>query len=151
MVMLKGIPRILTPDLLRVLAQMGHGDEIVIADANFPSASIAKAGPELIRADGHGGVEILKAILQLLPLDMYVSAPASLMDPVEADKKKGLKTPIWDEYKAAMNASEGQTVGVQLIERFQFYEHAKKTFAVVATGETALYANIILKKGVLTN
>jgi len=72
-----------------------------------------------------------------------------LMDPTEADKKRGIKTPIWDVYKEAVNQSEGKTVNVSLIERFEFYRRAEKAFAVVATGETALYGNIILKKGVL--
>uniref|UniRef100_A0A7M5X668 L-fucose mutarotase n=1 Tax=Clytia hemisphaerica TaxID=252671 RepID=A0A7M5X668_9CNID len=149
MVMLKNIPRVLSPDLLSVLARMGHGDEIVLADANFPSASTAKAGPELIRADGHGCMEILKGVLKLLPLDMYVEAPVMLMDPTESDKVKGIKTPIWEEYKAAVNQSEGKNISVSLIERFEFYKRAEKAFAVVATGENALYGNIILKKGVL--
>ena len=102
-----------------------------------------------IRADGHGCADLLKGVLQLLPLDTYVEAPVMLMDPTEADKARGVKTPIWDEYKKLVNESEGKTVGVSLIERFDFYKRAEKAFAVVATGESALYGNIILKKGVL--
>merc|ERR1712189_114470 len=139
MVVLKNIPRILSPELLSVLARMGHGDEIVLADANFPSASVAKAGPELVRADGHGIPGLLKGILFLFPLDTYVDHPVALMDPVPGDKAWGLKTPIWDEYKKIVNETEGKTIDVALVERFEFYERAKKAFAVVATGESALY------------
>ncbi|XP_065053252.1 fucose mutarotase-like [Rhopilema esculentum] len=149
MVILKTIPRILSPELLSVLARMGHGDEIVLADANFPSASVSKAGPELVRADGHDIPSLLKGVLQLLPLDTYVKEPVALMDPVPNDKAAGLKTPIWDEYKKIVNESEGKTINVELVERFAFYERAKTAFAVVATGESALYGNIILKKGAL--
>ncbi|CAI8002520.1 Fucose mutarotase [Geodia barretti] len=149
MVILKGIPRILSPQLLSVIARMGHGDEIVLADANFPSASISRHGPELVRADGHGIPALLKAVTQLMPLDSYVPAPVMLMDLVPDDKKRGLKTPVWDEYKSIINRAEGKVVQVELIERFAFYERAKGAFAVVATGEGALYGNIILKKGVL--
>ena len=87
--------------------------------------------------------------MQLLPLDKYTQAPVSLMDVTDSDKSKGLLTPIWDEYKAAVNSSEGIAVSVELIERFAFYDRAKTVFAIVATGETALYGNVILKKGVL--
>ncbi|XP_065882697.1 fucose mutarotase-like [Dysidea avara] len=149
MVILKNIPRILSPELLSVLSRMGHGDTIVLADANFPSASVCKQGPELVRADGHGIPALLGAILKLLPLDTYVPAPAALMDLVPNDKARGLKTPVWDEYKKLMNAAEGKEIKVNMIERFEFYEVAKKAFAVVATGEGALYGNIILTKGVL--
>ena len=80
---------------------------------------------------------------------MYVEAPVMLMDPTASDKARGIKTPIWDEYKTVVNQSEGKNITVSLIERFEFYKRAEKAFAVVATGETALYGNIILKKGVL--
>eukprot|EP00794_Sanderia_malayensis_P003809 gene3809-4336_t len=149
MVVLKNIPRVLSPELLSVLARMGHGDEIVLADANFPSASVCKEGPELVRADGHGIPSLLKAVLHLFPLDTYVESPIALMDPVPSDKAKGLKTPIWDEYKRLVNEAEGQTINVELVDRFSFYTRAKTCFAVVATGEGALYGNIILKKGAL--
>ena len=149
MVMLKNIPRILSPELLSVLARMGHGDEIILADGNFPSNSIAKAGPELVRADGHGCVNILKAVLELLPIDKYDSTPVNVMEPTHDDKIKGVKTPIWDEFEAAINLSEGRNVTIGQIERFAFYERAKTVFAVVATSEEALYGNIILRKGVL--
>ncbi len=102
-----------------------------------------------MRADGHGIPNLLKGILYLFPLDTYVESPVSLMDPVPNDKARGLKTPIWDDYKKLVNEAEGKTIGVELVERFEFYERAKKAFAVVATGESALYGNIILKKGAL--
>ncbi|XP_045735079.1 fucose mutarotase isoform X5 [Mirounga angustirostris] len=115
MVVLKGVPALLSPELLYALARMGHGDEIVFADVNFPTSSICRCGPEEIRADGLGIPELLEAVLKMLPLDTYVESPSTLAK----------------------------------IERFEFYARAKKAFAVVATGETALYGNLILKKGVL--
>ena len=142
--MLKGIPSILTPDLLKILMEMGHGDTLVIGDGNFPAASIAK-NSQLVRLDGHGVPEILDAILQLFPLDPYVEAPVSLMEVVPGDP---VETPIWDEYAKIVEKHEpGTKIGH--IERFQFYEVAKKAYAVVATGEGALYANVILQKGVV--
>ncbi|XP_065199386.1 fucose mutarotase-like [Sycon ciliatum] len=149
MVVLKGIPRILSPQLLSVLARMGHGDEIVLADANFPTASVCQSGPEMVRADGHDIPAILKAVLQLLPLDAYVPKPAAVMAVVPSDVEKGLKTPVWDTYRTLLNEAEGKKVELEEVERFAFYDRAKAAFAVVHTGETALYGNIILKKGVL--
>ena len=142
--MLKGIPSILTPELLKILMEMGHGDTIVIGDGNFPAASIAK-NSQLVRLDGHGVPEVLDAILQLFPLDPYVEAPVSLMEVVPGDP---VETPIWDEYAKIVEKHEpGTKIGH--IERFQFYEVAKKAYAVIATGEGALYANVILQKGVV--
>ncbi|XP_019626459.1 PREDICTED: fucose mutarotase-like [Branchiostoma belcheri] len=148
MVVLKGIPRILSPELLYVLARMGHGDEIVLADANFPTSSVCSSGPIQVRADGHSIPDLLKAVLQLLPMDTYVESPAAVMDLVPGDKEKGLKTPVWDTYRELLKES-GCTAPLEQVERFAFYDRAKKAFAVVATGETALYGNIILKKGVI--
>ena len=142
--MLKGIPSILSPELLKILMEMGHGDTIVLGDGNFPAASIAK-NSQLVRLDGHGVPEVLDAILQLFPLDPYVEAPVSLMEVVPGDP---VETPIWDEYARIVEKHEPATK-IGHIERFQFYEVAKKAYAVVATGETALYANIILQKGVV--
>ncbi|XP_072026123.1 fucose mutarotase-like [Amphiura filiformis] len=150
MVVLKGVPSILSPDLLHVLACMGHGDEIVLADDNFPSASVASCGPRHIRADGHKIPQLLEAILKLLPLDQYVDAPAFVMELVPSDKAKNLATPVWQTYQKLLNEAEGKQVKVDQIERFAFYERAKKAYAVVATGENALYGNIILKKGVIS-
>ncbi|KAL3863442.1 hypothetical protein ACJMK2_005198 [Sinanodonta woodiana] len=145
---LKLIPSILSPDLLFILASMGHGDEIVLADAHFPTSSICRAGPREVRADGLLIPALLEAVLTLLPLDTYVSKPVALMDRVPADKEKNLTVTIWDTYKDIINKAENQTVGIEMVERFSFYERAKKAFAVVHTGETAQYGNIILKKGV---
>jgi L-fucose mutarotase len=148
--MLKNIPNILSPELLKILMEMGHADEIVIADGNFPSASIAAqtVSGNLIRMDGHGVPEVLKAILQLFPLDPYVDKPVGLMELVPGDT---VKTPIWDEYRGIIQASDesGKFDDFEFIERFEFYERAKKAYAVIATSEAALYANIILKKGVV--
>lgn len=142
--MLKGIPSILSPELLKILMEMGHGDTIVLGDGNFPAASLARDS-QLVRLDGHGVPEVLDAILQLFPLDPYVEAPVSLMEVMPGDP---VETPIWDEYAAIIEKHEpGTKIGH--IERFQFYETAKKAYAIVATGESALYANIILQKGVV--
>ena len=140
--MLKGIPSVLPPDLLKILMEMGHGDEIVIGDGNFPAASCAA---RLVRCDGHTAPEILDAILQLMPLDTYVDAPVSLMQVTPGDN---VATPIWDEFaKIVEKHQPGTKIGQ--IERFQFYDTARRCYAVVSTGETALYANVILQKGVI--
>ena len=142
--MLKGIPNILTPELLKILMEMGHGDTLCIGDGNFPAAAMSK-NSILVRLDGHGVPEILDAILKFFPLDPYVEAPVSLMEVVPGDP---VETPIWDEYAKIVEKHEpGTKIGH--IERFQFYEVAKKAYAIVATGEGALYANIILQKGVV--
>ncbi|WP_105614286.1 L-fucose mutarotase [Vallitalea okinawensis] len=140
--MLKKIPSILSPELLKVLMEMGHGDEIVIADGNFPSASLGK---RLIRLDGHGVPEVLNALLEVMPLDTYVDSPVALMEVVKGDT---YVPDIWDVYKEVIQEKEGDKSIVN-IERFAFYDRAKEAYAVIATGETALYANIILKKGVV--
>ena len=142
--MLKHIPEILTPELLKVLMEMGHGDEIVIADGNFPGAAIAQ---RLIRLDGHGVPELLDAVLALLPLDAYVDAPVSLMEVVPGDTCGTPK--IWDKYKDILHRHEPEHSGIQMVERFAFYEKAKDAYLIIATGETAIYANILLQKGVV--
>jgi len=139
--MLKGIPAIISPDLLKILAEMGHGDEIVFADCNFPAASVAE---RLIRCDGLGIIEILKAVLKLFPLDEYTDNPAALMQVVEGDT---IKPVIWSEYKKIIRMNHKKFREFEFIERFDFYERAKQAYAVVATTETSPYANIILKKG----
>ena len=139
--MLKGISKIISPELLKLLCEMGHGDEIVIADGNFPAATNAK---RLVRADGIGGVEMLDAVLSLIPLDTYAEENFMLMQTTQGDP-----TPtIWDEYFKVANAKD-DNVRLGNLERFAFYERAKNAFAVIATGEGAVYANIILKKGVI--
>ena len=142
--MLKGIPSLLSPELLKVLMEMGHGDTLVIGDGNFPHASIAGDSP-LIRLDGHGCAEVLDAILTLFPLDTYVDAPVSLMEVVPGDN---VETPIWDEFAKIVEKHQPGTK-IRHVERFSFYDEAKKCYAVVSTGETALYANVILQKGVV--
>ena len=142
--MLKGIPSLLSPELLKVLMEMGHGDTLVIGDGNFPHASIAGDSP-LIRLDGHGCAEVLDAILTLLPLDTYVDAPVSLMEVVPGDN---VETPIWDEFAKIIEKHQPGTK-IRHVERFSFYDEAKKCYAVISTGETALYANVILQKGVV--
>lgn len=144
--MLKGIPKILSPQLLKVLCEMGHSDRLVIADGNFPVESIGKDAV-VIRMDGHGTCEILEAILQLFPLDTYVEKPIHLMQVMKGDP---VKTPIWDEYRKIVNAADERGAAViGEIERFAFYEEARSAYAVIATGEEALYANIMLQKGVV--
>lgn len=139
--MLKGISPVISPELLKILMEMGHGDEIVIGDGNFPAASVAQ---RLVRLDGHGVPEILSAILDLMPLDTYVEQPAAIMATVEGDA-----TPvIWKTYEDIL-VDHDEKKDMQKIERYAFYDRAKKAYAVIATGETAIYANIILKKGVV--
>lgn len=144
--MLKGIPAILSPELLKVLCEMGHSDTLVIADGNFPSETIGKDAI-VIRADGHGVPELLEAILKVFPLDTYVEKPVSLMQVMPGDNAK---TPIWDVYKKLVrDVDERGDDAFCEVERFEFYERAKKAYAVIATGETAIYANIMLQKGVV--
>lgn len=139
--MLKGIPALISPELLKILCEMGHGDEIVIGDGNFPAASCAQ---RLIRCDGLGVPEILDAVLQLFPLDTYVASPVALMATTKDDP-----TPeIWAAYEDIVKKHNGETE-ISQIERFDFYDRTKKAYAVIATSEKALYANIILKKGVI--
>ena len=137
----------MSPELLKVLMEMGHGDRILIADGNFPSENVGK-NAIVIRADGHGVPEILDAILKLMPLDEYVDYPASLMQVMPGDD---VKTPIWDKYKEIAKKYEprGEKAFAE-VERFKFYEEAKTAYAIIATGETAIYANIMLQKGVVT-
>ena len=139
--MLKGISKIISPDLLKVLAQMGHGDEIVFSDGNFHGESIGRI---VLRADACGVPEMLKAVLPLFPLDTYDNN-VYLMDKTESDKD--LDIPIWEEYKQI--TSEYTDKEPVFLERFEFYERARKAYAVVVTGEGAIYANVILKKGVV--
>lgn len=142
--MLKGIPSIITPELLKILMEMGHGDELCIGDGNFPHASMNE---RVVRCDGHGVPELLDAILQLMPLDTYVDKPAILMEVVAGDT---IKTPIWDDYKKIIAKYDARGADVvENIERFAFYDRARTCYAIVTSGEKALYANIILKKGVV--
>lgn len=143
--MLKNIPAILSPELLKVLCEMGHGDEIVIADGNFPAESVGKDAV-VIRADGHGVAELLDAVLSLIPLDQYSDYQAALMSVVEKDPVCPI---IWDHYKALLGKYEPMYGKIEMMERFAFYDRARKAYAIIASGETEIYANILLKKGVV--
>lgn len=138
--MLKGINPIISPELLKVLCEMGHGDYLVIADGNFPAASNAK---RLIRMDGHGVPEVLDAILSLFPLDQYVDKQVSLMEVCEGDT---VVPTIWEEYKKIIAKYE-PNAQIEFLERFDYYDEAKNAYAIIATSESAQYANVILKKG----
>ena len=139
--MLKGIDKLLTGELLKALCDMGHGDELVIADANFPAETVAKW---LIRVPGVDGVRVAEAVLSVFPLDTYVDTPAYVMDLTDSDKAKGMPEPvIWGEYAKATGAELG------LIERFAFYERAKNAYLVIQTGEERQYGNLLLTKGVV--
>ncbi len=144
--MLKGIPQILSPELLKVLCEMGHSDRLVISDGNFPAESMGK-NAIVIRCDGHGVPEILDAILKLFPLDTYVDHPVNLMEVMPGDK---VETPIWDTYKEIVGKYDTRgEKAVGNIERFEFYKEAQTAYAIIATSEKALYANVMLQKGVV--
>ncbi|MFU0828561.1 MAG: D-ribose pyranase [Lachnoclostridium sp.] len=146
--MLKGIPKILSPELLKVLCEMGHSDKLIIADGNFPAESMGK-NAVVIRCDGHGVPEILDAILQLFPLDTYVEHPVNLMEVMPGDP---VETPIWDTYKEIVSKyDERGEKAIGTIERFAFYDQAKEVYLIIATSEKALYANIMLQKGVIAD
>ncbi len=137
--MLKGIDKLLTGDILKILCDMGHGDELVIADANFPAETCAK---RLIRLPGIDGVKTLQAILTVFPLDTY-SDPAIIMDMTVDDKMRMPEPVIWNEYQKEC-ATE-----LKKIDRFEFYDRAKNAYAVIQCGEERQYGNIILVKGVV--
>ncbi len=140
--MLRGISPLISPDLLRTLAAMGHGDEIVFCDAHFPAEAVH---PRVIRADGLCFAPLLEAILPLFVLDSYDPSPVIMMAAVEGDR---LNPAVERHYQLAIQKSEQPPTKIVRLERFAFYERAKRAFAVVATGDTTQYANIILKKGV---
>jgi L-fucose mutarotase len=141
--MLRNIPQILSPELLYTLRAMGHGDEIVIADANFPGSSI---GPDCLRLDGISATDTLKAILTVMPLDTYVPDPALTMQVVgEPDAVPEVVA----EFQSLINSTADNPAKIGTLERFAFYERASNAFAIVQTGEQRLYGNIILKKGVI--
>ena len=142
--MLKNIPKLVSPELIKTLCAMGHGDEIVIADGNFPAETFGK---RVIRADGISGSAMLDAVLSLIPLDTYSDPNFILMRLMECDEGK-IDPVIWNEYKKIADKHDNN-VKIGNIDRFAFYERAKTAYAVIATGEEAVYANIILKKGVI--
>jgi len=140
--MLLGISTLISPELLSVLHRMGHGDEIVLADAHFPGESM---NSRVIRADGLRIAPLLEAILPLFVLDSYVPDPVVMMAAVAGD---ALDEQLLRDYRAAIDRHAPAAPATSYIERFKFYDRAKSAFAVVQTGETAKYGNIILKKGV---
>ena len=145
--MLRGIPNCLSPELLKVIAEMGHGDVLVIGDAFYPSASSARHSM-LVRADGVRATEILDAVLRFFPLDRSVETPVLIMDKQDCDKE--IPTPIWEEYREVVRRYDDRGDGcVGMIDRFDFYKAAEKAYAVEATGETALYGCMMIQKGTL--
>lgn len=147
--MLNHVPKILSPELLKVLCEMGHSDVIVLGDGNFPADRFAHEGNcKLVRCDGHGVPELLDAILTMIPLDTYVDHPVHLMETSACDRE--LEIPIWDVYKKIVVAHDPRgEAAFGTYERFAFYENAKKSYCIVQTGEEAIYANIALQKGVI--
>lgn len=140
--MLKGISPLISPQLLEVMARMGHGDELVLADAHFPGESLGKM---VIRADGLRVTDLLEAILPLFELDSYVPHPVIMMEPVAGDRPD---PQVEDSYRKSILLTNPGLPSIKHIDRFAFYERAKNAFAVVMTGETVKYGNIILIKGV---
>ena len=140
--MLKGISPLFSPDLLATLYRMGHGDEVVLGDAHFPGESL---GVPVIRADGLHVAPLLDAILPLFELDSYIEAPVLMMGIVPGDTADPT---VEADYRAVIDKHQPQTPPIQRLERFAFYERCKKAFAIVMTGDTRKYANIILTKGV---
>ena len=142
--MLKGISPLISPQLLKVLCEMGHGDTVVLADGNFPSESVGKDAI-VIRADGHGVPELLDGILQIFPLDDFVDISVQLMKVPDGET---VATPIWDTYKEIVAKYDKRgNATVQNIPKMQFMEETRKSYCIIATGEKALYANIMLRKG----
>jgi len=140
--MLKGISPLISPELLAVMARMGHGDELILADAHFPGETFNN---RIIRADGLRIPDLLLGILPLYELDSYVPAPLIMMAAVAGDE---IDPNVEESYLKSIHVTNPTVAPIQRIDRFEFYERAKKAFAVVMTGETAKYGNIILKKGV---
>jgi L-fucose mutarotase len=141
--MLIGIPNVFSPDLLKVLMEMGHGDEIVLADGNFPSASKAQ---RLVRCDGSSIPDLLDPILQFFPIDSYVDRPVALM---AIDSGEPSEPSIWEEYRQIIKRHVENFTEFELVERSAFYERVRQAYVVVATSEMSLYANVILRKGVV--
>ena len=141
--MLKNLDPILSPELLMVLAAMGHGDELAIVDANFPAATMAR---RLVRLEAVGATRVLEAVLSLLPLDEFVDSPVAVMQVV--GEPETVPEPV-REFQQAVDHAEAKSIKIASIDRFDFYERSRAAFAIVATGETRLYGNVLLKKGVI--
>lgn len=145
--MLKGISKIISPELLKILCEMGHGDEIAIVDANYPAESMGK---RVIRFPGIGICELLRAIMELLPVDHITENPINVLGLEEKDIKRGMKRPeIWNEFYSIVNDSTKFNIKLGEYSRQEFYEKSKDAFAIVQTGEETLYADLIIKKGVI--
>jgi len=141
--MLKTLDPLLGPELLHLLASMGHGDEVAVVDANFPAAACAR---RLVRLDGVDAPRVLQAMLTLLPLDSFVDAPMATMAVV--GDSAAVPEAVLDFQRAATRA-EGRQVKVTALERQAFYARAREAFAIVQTGETRLYGNVLVRKGVI--
>jgi len=142
--MLKGIPPILPPELLKIMCEMGHGDRIVIADGNFPAEAMGK---QVVRMDGHDAIPIIEAIMKLFPLDKSTETPVALM---EVSAGEEVSTPIWNEYEGLFEKYDGRGKDcIEMLGRYEFYDVAKTAYAIIATGEKALYANLIIRKGII--
>lgn len=147
--MLLGIPKLLSPEIIATLCEMGHSDVIVIGDANFPGKRFAtEGGCKFLRADGLSGTALLEAILSVIPCDTYTEHPVKLMQTMDCDRD--LKIPIWDEYKkiVAEHDSRGDKA-IGFVDRFDFYEQAKQSYCIIQSGEEAIYANVMIQKGVI--
>lgn len=150
--MLLGIPKLLSPEILSILCEMGHSDVVVIGDANFPGKRFASEGNcKFLRADGLSGTDLLEAILSVIPCDTYAEHPVKLMQTMECDRD--LKIPIWDEYAKIVTKHDkhdkrgGQAIA--FLDRFDFYSEAKKAYCIIQSGEEAIYANVMIQKGVI--
>ena len=141
--MLKLVHPAISPELMSVMMQMGHGDELVLADANFPADANAQ---RIVRADGIDLETLLPAILKFFPIDTFVPEQAMVMEPVDS---KAAEPSIWATFRNDLQAAEGREVTLTKIERFAFYERTREAYAIVATGSRAFYSNLILKKGVV--
>lgn len=147
--MLLGVPKILSPEIVATLCEMGHSDVVVIGDANFPGKRFAaEGGCKFLRADGLSGTDLLEAILSVIPCDTYSEKPVKLMQTMECDKD--LEIPIWDEYKniVSKHDSRGEEA-IGFLDRFDFYDAAKKAYCIIQSGEEAIYANVMIQKGVI--
>jgi len=141
--MLKLVHPAISPELMSVMMQMGHGDELVLADANFPADANAQ---RIVRADGIDLETLLPAIVKLFPIDTFVAEQAMVMEPVDSTSPEPA---IWATFRKDLQAAEGREVTLTKIERFAFYERTRQAYAIVATGSRAFYSNLILKKGVV--
>ncbi len=147
--MLLGVPKILSPEIIAVLCEMGHSDVVVIGDANFPGKRFAEEGNcNFLRADGISGTDLLDAVLSVIPCDTYCEHPVKLMQTMECDRD--MEIPIWEEYKKIVAGHDARgEAAIGFLERFSFYEEAKKSYCIIQSGEEAVYANVMIQKGVI--